>query len=379
MDACSWFAPVAPERFRRPSGTKRIAPGTVLREGRKLWDFASNDYLGLCWHPKVRAAAQRALDAGPFGSGASRWIVGDDPAWHELEERLAAWKGFEAALVVGSGMLANIGLLQALGGRDAVIFADRLNHASLVDGARLALAKLRRFRHRDYDQLETMLAAETAKRRIIVSDGVFSMDGDCADLRTLIELAERFDAILVLDDAHGLGVVGPNGRGLSAEAGISGHPRLIEVGTLGKAFGGYGAFILAPKALIEGLWQRLRTAIFSTMPPACVAHAMLAALELLQEGSCVQALQDRIARFAELARAHGFAATQTAIQPVILGSDETALQASRKLAEKGFFVPAIRPPTVPEGTSRLRISLSAAQPIAAIEALANELGGLLHG
>ncbi len=338
-----------------------------------LWDFGSNDYLGLSWHPALREAAKGALAEGPLGSGASRYVAGDDPAWHALEAELAGWKGYEAALVAGSGMLLNIGLLQALAARHDVIFADRLVHASLIDGARLSGARLVRYRHLRLDELAALLARTPARRRVIVTDGVFSMDGDCADVGGLLTLAEEYDAIVVLDDAHGLGVIGPGGRGLAASAGAAGHARLVEIGTFGKALGGYGAFVLGPKAFIEGLRQRLRTAIYSTMPPPLLAHAMLRALALVQEGALVHALHERIRTFQQLAAAKGRPATDTAIQPWVLGEDEAALAAARRLEAQGFFVPAIRPPTVPEGTARLRISLSAAHPLEVVQALVEAL------
>ena len=373
-DARAWFTATPASRRRRLAGGRRVAPGRIERGGRVLRDFGSNDYLGLSWHPALREAARRALSEGPLGAGASRYVAGDDDAWHELEAELAAWKGYEAALVAGSGMLLNMGLLQALAGRRDAIFADRLVHASLVDGARLARARLVRYRHLRPDALAGLLARTPAQRRVIVTDGVFSMDGDCADVRALLALAEEHDAIVVLDDAHGTGVVGPDGRGLAAACDAAGHPRLVEVGTFGKALGGYGAFVLGPAAFIEGLRQRLRTAIYSTMPPPLLAHAMLRALALVREGTLVRALHERIRAFRELAAARGHAATDTAIQPWVLGSDEAALAAARRLEDAGFFVPAIRPPTVPEGTARLRISLSAAHPLEAVEALVEALG-----
>ncbi|MDX8401296.1 MAG: aminotransferase class I/II-fold pyridoxal phosphate-dependent enzyme, partial [Mariprofundaceae bacterium] len=298
-DSRNWFPPVPPYRRRRLTGLRRDGVFVEL-DGRRLVNFASNDYLGLSLDPAVRRAAGAAAGARGFGSGGSRLISGDDPDLHALERDLAGWKGFEAALVVGSGMLANIGLLQALAARGDVIFADRLNHASLVDGARLARAagaRLRRFPHGDLGRLASLLAGVPARQRLVVSDGVFSMDGDQADAAGLLALARAHDALLVLDDAHGIGVLGPDGRGLSAAAGIAGVARLVEVGTFGKAFGGYGAFILGTQELVEGLRQRMRTLIYSTALPPAVIAANRAALETVRAGEARVRLQRNLALF----------------------------------------------------------------------------------
>lgn len=347
-------------------------------DGHQLVNFASNDYLGLAGHPRVCAAATAQIEAEGFGSGASRLISGDTCALHELESALAAWKGFDAALVLGSGMLANIGLMDALADRHSILFTDRLNHASLVDGCRLSRGRIHRFRHGDLSHLTSLLVAHRAARRIIVSDGVFSMDGDGADVAGLVKLAEEHDALLVIDDAHGTGVLGPNGRGLVAEAGMSGHPRLIEVGTLGKALGSYGAFILAHKSMIAGLVQRLRTLIYSTALPACAAAAALTALAEVKKGEAGARLRANIDHFHRCAAGCGLQLmpSRSAIQPLLIGEDSAALQAAEDLGQQGYFVPAIRPPTVPEGTARLRITLSAAHQRIDIDGLVQALAGL---
>ena len=335
--------------------------GMYIRMGeRQLVNFASNDYLGLSFHPDVCKAARDAIEKHGLGSGASRLISGDDPMLHALESKLARWKGYQACLIAGSGMLANIGLLQALADRHTHIFADKLNHASLVDGVRLSDATSHRFGHLDTEQLDQLLSIHAAEKRIIVSDGVFSMDGDCADLDRLAHLAEQHDALLVLDDAHGTGTVGKQGRGLTAEHGIAGHARLVEVGTFGKAFGSYGAFILGTHELIDGLRQRMRTMIYSTALPVAVIAAADAALALIESGELVQDLHDRLGYFRQQAADLPMQSSTTAIQPLIIGSNESALQAAAALRDAGFFVPAIRPPTVPDGTARLRITISAA-------------------
>ncbi len=347
-------------------------------EDRRLVNFASNDYLGLSHHPAVCRAAASAVSETGLGSGASRLISGDCPELHALEAMLAEWKGYEAALIVGSGMLANIGLLDALADRRAHLFCDRLNHASLVDGARLCRGRFHRFAHRDMADLRKSLAAHTATRRIIVSDGVFSMDGDCADVPALLRLTEAYDALLVIDDAHGTGVMGPDGRGLVAETGCCGHRRLVEIGTFGKVLGGYGAFILGTAEMIEGLRQRLRTMIYSTALPPALAVAARVAIGLVRDGETLARLRENLAFFLGLAKRHGLRLlpSHTPIQPLIIGDDMAALRASEALRKAGFFVPAIRPPTVPEGTARLRITLSAAHEPRQIEMLAAALARL---
>jgi len=360
-DSCNWFSPVAESRRRTFTHSQRFGVWIEI-DGVRLLNFSSNDYLGLSFHPSVQEAAIETIRHEGFGSGASRLVSGDDPLLHELEGALARWKGYEAALVVGSGMLANIGLLNALAERGTHLFCDKLNHASLVDGARLACGTTHRYAHLDLDGLERLLKKHHASQRIIVSDGVFSMDGDCADVHALMQLAQDYDALVVLDDAHGLGTLGAGGRGLAAEAGVQGHARLIEVGTCGKALGAYGAFILGSSKVIEGLRQHCRTMIYSTALPPCAPSAALAALRVLQEEDLSQTLKENVKLFLHLAQKAGLplVASRTPIQPLVLGSDEAALQASSRLREHRFFVSAIRPPTVPEGTARLRITLSAA-------------------
>ncbi len=374
-DSRNWFANIAAHSMRRFSASQR--DGIYIRMGkRQLVNFASNDYLGLSFHPDVCKAATDSIEKHGLGSGASRLVSGDDPMLHALEARLARWKGYQACLVAGSGMLANIGLLQALANRHTHIFADKLNHASLVDGARLSDASSHRFGHLDSEQLDQLLSVHAAEKRIIVSDGLFSMDGDCADPGRLLQLAEQHETLLLIDDAHGTGTIGKEGRGLTAEYGIAGHSRLIEVGTFGKAFGSYGAFILGTHELIDGLRQRLRTMIYSTALPVAVIAAADVALTLIQSGAVVQDLQDRLSYFRQQAAGLPMTGSTTAIQPLILGSNESALQAASDLRETGFFVPAIRPPTVPEGSARLRITISAAHTHEQIDQLIARLATL---
>jgi len=374
VDSRNWFASVPVSRRRQLMASTRDGVHITVH-GQRLINFASNDYLGLSTHAAVCAAAQHAIAANGVGSGASRLVSGDDPLLHQLENSLAKWKGYEACLIVGSGMLANLGLLQTLANRHTHIFADKLNHASLVDGARLSGAVTHRFQHLDMDQLDSLLQQHRAEKRIIVSDGVFSMDGDCADVAALLSLAESHDTLLIIDDAHGIGTVGQHGKGLTSQHRAA-HPRLIEVGTFGKAFGSYGAFILGTTELIEGLRQRQRSMIYSTALPVAMIAAADAALDLIQNGEAVNALQRNLAYFKSKTATLGFMVSGTAIQPLIVGADEEAMQMATALREAGFFVPAIRPPTVPEGTARLRFTLSAAHSNAHIDQLVGCLESL---
>jgi len=378
-DSRNWFEPMPVERRRRIPPLHRIDGVHVELDGRRLVNFASNDYLGMADHAEVCNAASRAIEEEGLGSGASRLISGDAPQWPELERELAEWKGYDAALLLGSGMLANMGLPDALADRHTDVFCDRLSHASLIDGARLCRGRMRRYPHLDMVQLASMLADSNAERRIIVSDGVFSMDGDCAPVGELIGMAERFDAIVVIDDAHGTGLLGPEGRGLVAEAGLAGHARLIEVGTLGKALGAYGAFVLGARPVIEGLVQRLRTLIYSTALPPALAAAASCAVRLAREGSARERLQANLAYFLNQAEMHSLPLlpSRTPIQPLMIGADASALRTSEQLREQGYYVPAIRPPTVPEGTARLRITLSAGHDIDQIDGLTKALANIM--
>ncbi|HEX7559712.1 MAG TPA: 8-amino-7-oxononanoate synthase, partial [Usitatibacter sp.] len=330
--------------------------------GRALANFSSNDYLGLASHPRLREAAHRAIDEHGVGSGASPLVSGNLRAHHEAEERFARFAGLPRALLFGSGYAANLGILTALADRDAEIFSDELNHACLIDGARLSKAKVTRFPHRDVDALEARLSASQAQVKVIATDAVFSMDGDIASVPRLVELCDKYDAWLVLDDAHGIGVLGPTGRGTLEHFGVA-SPRIVYMATLGKALGGYGAFVAGTPALIDWLVQRARTYVYSTALPPMAAAVASAALDLVDEDpSIVLALRARIGELRATLSAAGIEAalSSTAIHPIIVGDARTALDASARLQDRGFLVPAIRPPTVPEGTSRLRVSLSAA-------------------
>ncbi|WDD95520.1 8-amino-7-oxononanoate synthase [Burkholderia sp. FERM BP-3421] len=353
-------------RLRRIADTACDAHMTV--DGRTIIGFASNDYLGLAAHPRlVDAFAEGARRYGS-GSGGSHLLGGHSRAHARLEDALAAFAGgfcdAPRALYFSTGYMANLAALTALAGRGATIFSDALNHASLIDGARLSRATVQIYPHRDTDALAALLAASDADTKLIVTDTVFSMDGDVAPLAGLVALAEAHNAWLVTDDAHGFGVLGPQGRGALAAQALR-SPNLVYVGTLGKAAGVAGAFVVAHETVIEWLVQRARSYIFTTAAPPSVAHAVSASLELIggAEGDARRAhLGQLIERTRAILRRTRWHApdSHTAVQPLVIGDNETTLAAMAALDEHGLWVPAIRPPTVPAGTSRLRVSLSAA-------------------
>lgn len=364
--------------FRKRQISTRACGPRFETGSRRLLAFASNDYLGLSNDPElIEAAREAALEWG-IGSGASHLVSGHTAVHEALEARLADFTGFEASLYFSTGYLANLAVMPALLGRGDAIFADRLNHASLVDGALLSRAELHRYAHLDFEALERALGASSARRKLIVSDAVFSMDGDVAALSKLLELAEAFDAWLLIDDAHGFGVLGPQGRGSLAEAGLS-SPRLILMGTLGKAAGVSGAFVAASRTVIDWLVQTARPYIFSTASPPLLAQTLIEALALIERGDARrEALASHIALMQNGLRLKSFRLlpSRTAIQPVIVGSNEKALAVSARLREQGFFVPAIRPPTVPANTARLRVSLSAAHSLDEVQALIEAIQAL---
>jgi 8-amino-7-oxononanoate synthase len=355
--------------------------GPVVREGdADLANFASNDYLGLASHPRIRAAAIAAIERFGFGAGASPLVVGHSRLHAAAEEAFARFAGAPRALLFPSGYAANLGILTAIADRSSEIFADRLNHACLNDGALLSRAAFRRYPHRNVGALEAMLGKSRAATRIIATDAVFSMDGDIAPVAELLALAERHDAWLLLDDAHGIGVLG-SGRGTPAHFGLR-SPRVIHMATLGKALGGYGAFVAGEATVIEWLLQRARPYVFSTALPPAAAAVALEAMRLVEEHpSLVATLLERIGEFHRACARHGIETpSPTAIQPVVVGDPARAVKISGRLRELGQLVPAIRPPTVPEGSARLRISLSAAHTREQVLALAAALGEALgHG
>ena len=355
------------------------AQGTrVTVGGRTLVNFSSNDYLGLATHPALRQAATDAIAQWGVGAGASPLVSGHLAVHDEAERAFARFAGQERAVLFGSGYAANLGILGALCDRDAEIFGDRLDHACLIDGARLSRAAFTRFAHADVAALEERLAASSAAIKVVTTDAVFSMDGDIAPLAALLDACERHDAWLVVDDAHGIGVLG-GGRGTLHELGIA-SDRIVYMATLGKALGGYGAFACGPAEAMDWLVQRARTYVFSTaLPPACAAVAMAAMGLVERSDSPVPLLHARITQFRAGCAAAGIPVTdsRTAIQPLVVGEPERALRAAADLLEQGCWVPAIRPPTVPAGTSRLRVSLSAAHTASDVDALVAALSATL--
>jgi 8-amino-7-oxononanoate synthase len=357
-------------------------------DGRDLLAFCSNDYLGLAHHPVLVEALTEGARRFGAGSGASHLVSGHSQAHATLEAELAAWMAPHIpdarALYFCTGYMANIATAQALYAQDAIIFADKLNHASLVDGALLSKAKLHRYAHRNLAVLERQLLQSDAPLKFIVTDAVFSMDGDLADLPALLALAERFDAWLVVDDAHGFGVLGPQGQGSLAHFGLRSE-RLIYMGTLGKAAGVGGAFVAAHPSIIEWLVQTARPYIYTTAAPPAIAHAISASLQLMagaegdQRRAHLQTLVNQLrGELSKLIASHAhlgwaLADSATAIQPLIVGSNAAALALSAALDAQGLWVTAIRPPTVPVGTARLRITLSAAHTAHDVQRLVDAL------
>jgi 8-amino-7-oxononanoate synthase len=349
----------------------------VRVDGREYVAFCSNDYLGLAASPELIEAAREGAARYGVGAGASHLILGHAVAHDELEQRLAAFVNLPRALLFATGYMANLGVVTALAGRGDAVFADRLNHASLNDAAVLSRADFRRYPHLDLAALGRLLAASGARRKLVVTDAVFSMDGDIAPLPGLIALCERHDAWILLDDAHGFGVLGAGGGGTAAHFGVA-SPRLIYMATLGKAAGVFGAFVAGGTELVEALVQRARPYVYTTAAPPMLSAALLKSLELIRDEERRRHLRGLIALLRERLqlRRWRLAPSSTAIQPLIIGANAEAVAASEALAREGLLVPAIRPPTVPRGTARLRISLSAAHEAGDIERLAAALNAL---
>ena len=353
----------------------------VLLGGRSVLLLCSNNYLGLADHPQVReAAAEAALHWGA-GAGASRLISGNMELHRRLEERLAEFKGYEAALLFGSGYLANTGTIAALAGAGEVVFSDELNHASIVDGCRLSLAQTFVYRHGDLEHLAWGLEQAAGRGSLIVTDGVFSMDGDIAPLPQLLDLARRHGCRLMVDEAHATGAIGPGGRGSVAAAGLSGEVDLV-VGTLGKALGSYGAYACASAETIDFLLNTARPFIFSTAPPPPSVAAATTALELVS-AERVERLQANATAFRTALAAEGLDAgrSRTQIVPIEVGEAEPTMELCERLLAGGVFAQGIRPPTVPEGSSRLRFTVMASHEAGELEwaaklagAAARELG-----
>ncbi len=347
--------------YRRLKGLEDAQSSVTTIEGRRVLQFASNNYLGLCSHPKLKAAAKRAIEEYGCGSGASRLVCGNTRLYNDLEEKISRFKGTPGALVFSTGYMANIGTLSALVGEGDIILSDELNHASLIDGCRLSRAKVEIFRHRDLDHVRELLNTSGAyKRKLIVTDGVFSMDGDIAPLPELVGLCRSFSCMLMVDDAHGTGVLGERGRG-TAEVFKVEEEVDIHMGTLGKALGGFGAYIAGSSELREFLVNRSRSFIFTTALPPPVLAAGIAALDLVdEEPEMRKKLWSNVDRFRKGLTAMGYAPLgETHIIPICVGEPSVAMKMSEMLFEEGIFVQGIRPPTVPQGSSRLRTTVTA--------------------
>lgn len=348
-------------------------------DGKALLSFCSNDYLGLANHPEVIEALQRGATRYGAGSGSAHLVSGHSEAHHALEEELAAFTGRPRVLLYSTGYMANQGVIAALLGRDDTIYQDRLNHASLIDGGLLSRAGLKRYPHNDTAALAARMACQSGGDALVAVDGVFSMDGDLAPLPELARLCERQQAWLMVDDAHGFGVLGRDGRGSVDHFGLDPQSVPILVGTLGKAFGTFGAFVAGSEALIETLIQQSRSYIYTTALPPAVAEATRASLRLLQQDTWRrERLQQLIARFRAGATQLGLTLmeSQTPIQPILAGSAGQALAWSQALESQGILVTAIRPPTVPEGSARLRVTLSASHTEEQLDQLLEALGRL---
>jgi 8-amino-7-oxononanoate synthase len=333
----------------------------IVVDGKTYLSFCSNDYLGLANHPQLIAALQQGAAQHGVGAGAAHLVSGHTQVHHQLEVALAGMVSKPAALLFSTGYMANLGLVQALAGKDDTVFADKLNHASLNDAMQLSRATVQRYRHNDMTQLAELLAKTRNGRKLIITDAVFSMDGDLASLPQLLALCEQHDAWLLVDDAHGFGVLGEHGRGSLAHFGIA-SPRIIYMATLGKAAGVFGAFAAAEQVVIDTLINHARSYIYTTATPPALASAVLASLRLIEQGGELRAHLQRL--IAQLRSGmHGsrwsLMSSTTAIQPLLIGDNQATLDLSNALRERGIWVAAIRPPTVPQGTARLRITLSA--------------------
>jgi 8-amino-7-oxononanoate synthase len=366
--------------LRRRLHTVTRADGMwVERGGRRLLSFCSNDYLGLAQHPSLVDALKRAADEDGVGSGSAHLISGHRSVHAALEEALAEWTGRERALLFSTGYMANLGVMQALLQRDDVCVQDKLNHACLLDGAQLAGCELKRYPHADVEGAARQLRARPDAAALLATDGVFSMDGDIAPLRDLAALCQGEGATFMVDDAHGLGVLGARGEGSVSAAGLSQDDAPVLMATLGKALGCSGAFVAGSAALIDGLVQSARTYIYTTAMPPALAAATLAAVRLVQSDAWRrEKLQALIRHFRTGASQLGLPLmpSPTAIQPLLLGDAQAALAASEALEQQGFLVTAIRPPTVPPGKARLRITLSAAHEEGEVDRLLEALSRL---
>jgi glycine C-acetyltransferase/8-amino-7-oxononanoate synthase len=350
---------------------------TVRLDEREVLLLCSNNYLGLADDPRVREAAADAALRWGVGAGASRLISGNMEPHRYLEVELADFEGFDAALLFGSGYLANTGTIAALAERGDVIYSDELNHASIIDGCRMSRAETRVYRHRDVEQLSWLLEQDSGRGALVVTDGVFSMDGDIAPLRELHDLCRRHDARLLVDEAHATGAVGPGGRGTVREAGLAGEPDVVIVGTLGKALGSYGAYVCADAVTVDFLLNTARPFIFSTAPPLTATAAAAEALAIIRaEPERVETLQRNAATLRGALAAEGLAGGDSATQivPIEVGDAEATMKLCELALERGVFAQGVRPPTVAEGTSRLRLTVMATHTEDELERAARTIG-----
>ena len=367
-------------RQRRVMSSPQGSEVTV--DGRQLLAFCSNDYLGLSHHPVVATAMKRGIERYGVGSGAAHLITGHTEAHHALEEELAEFVGRPRALLFSTGYMANLGVISALTDRGDTVFEDRLNHASLIDGGMLSRAAVKRFHHGDMEALSRQLKATDQGHKLVVTDGVFSMDGDTAPLVEMARTCRENDAWLMVDDAHGFGVLGPDGQGTLSDYGLGVEEAQILVGTLGKAVGTFGAFVAGSETLIETLIQKARPYIYTTAPPPAVAEATRAALKVIKtEAWRRERLVELVKRFRKGARELGLILmpSETPIQPILLGESQRVLAWSKQLEQAGILVSAIRPPTVPEGMARLRVTFSADHREADVDRLLASLEAVAAG
>jgi 8-amino-7-oxononanoate synthase len=359
-------------RLRVPRVIDGAQGPVAIVDGREVINFASNDYLGLAGDPRLSRAAAAALDHSGSGAGASRLIVGNHRQHVQLEDAVADWMRCTGPRLFNTGYAANVGVLTTLLCAGDVVFSDELNHASIIDGCRLSRAEIAIFPHRDTHALEAALRARSGRRRIVVSESLFSMDGDFADVEALASLCKGHGAAFVLDEAHAIGALGPEGRGLAAELGIA--PDVV-VGTFGKALGGFGAFAATTRAVADLLWNRARSLVFSTGLPPAVAATSRAAIEIVRGADGEdrrRTLAAHARRFRELVR-HAGGAPTSAIAPLLVGGDREVMAWTDTLLTEGLFVQGIRPPTVPPGTARLRVGFSAAHTNAHVDKLSSSL------
>lgn len=348
--------------FRRLTTVDSYQGPRVVINGKSMLLLCSNDYLGLAGHPALRRAACEAVERYGFGSGASRFVSGTSTIHEELEQELARFKNTESALVFNSGYAANTGIIPAVAGTGDVILSDSLNHASIIDGCRLSKAEVLVYRHKDLDHVEKLLKSRfQAGRRLIVTDGIFSMDGDIAPLPGLVALAEKYDAVIMVDDAHATGVLGKTGKGTADHFGLSGRVH-IQIGTLGKALGSFGAYVAGSRDLIDLLVNRARSLLYSTALPPAVCAASLAALDIVEkQPDLMTKLWRNRERLVKGLQSLGVSTgdSETPIIPLIIGDSERAMRVADKLIEGGIYVAAIRPPTVQEGSARIRTTVMA--------------------